>query len=745
MKMSCIVVVVFLIFFAASHTQAQISSGGVPPSFSKLALADAPTVVTANVDRLSLLAEDEAEVGKDIPLRFGMPFEVIYNMENSGVWETLADGSHLWRLRIESPEAYSINLVYRHFWMPQGAKLYLYNADHTMILGAFTDANNKEWDQFATGPVRGDVTILEYWEPAGLSQSGIIEIERVIHAYRDLFDRSTLKDAQGYGSSGSCNNNVNCPEGADWQDDKRAVAMILTSGGFRLCTGALINNVREDLTPYFLTAEHCLGGEATWIFMFNYESPGCDNQNGPTWMTVSGCTRRSANSYSDFGLLELSANPPDSYNVYYGGWSRENSASSWSVGIHHPSGDIKKISFDNNPAIDANYGGSSGGSHWKIGAWEDGTTEPGSSGSPLFDQNHRITGQLHGGTASCSSPNSPDYYGKFAKSWDYGSSASSRLHDWLDPDNTGVTTLDGIDPLGITIVADTTYGDVPLDVLFTGSSLLDVIEWKWFFGDGDSALTQSPAHTYDIAGTYDVSLLVVTAEGDRERTKENYIIALADTMKAADTNVVPYQTFEVTIYATNNVSVNRFTIPFEMTGDLDLTYESFSAVGCRTEYFAQTELIASDPWSDRYTIELIASSNGSLPELEPGSGPILKLTFSVSDAITSGQQTTISLAGYSTYTPTFSGSLLTYEPKILSPVVSYLPCCTGLRGNVDGDPSDNVVISDLTYLVSYLFTGGLPPVCYDEADIDGISPINLADLTYLVAYLFTGGPPPPAC
>ena len=131
--------------------------------------------------------------------------------------------------------------------------------------------------------------------------------------------------------------------------------------------------------------------------MFNYESPNCANNDGPTWMTVQGSIKRANNAFSDFALLELLETPPDSYSVYYSGWSAINEAAQSSVGIHHPSGDIKKISFDYDALLSANYGTSGEPSHWRVIQWDDGTTEPGSSGSPLFDSlTHRIVGQLHG-------------------------------------------------------------------------------------------------------------------------------------------------------------------------------------------------------------------------------------------------------------------------------------------------------------------------------------------------------------
>ena len=281
-------------------------------------------------------------------------------------------------------------------------------------------------------------------EPADAAFPSRVRVSRVVHAYRNLFGREAERD---YGDSGSCNNNVNCAVGDPWRTEIRSVVMILTGGGFRLCSGALVNNTAQDMRRLLLTANHCLGGETSWIFMFNYQSPGCTNQNGPTNQTVQGCVRRASLGDSDFALLELNTPIPASYHPVWAGWSAAGEVPASGVCIHHPSGDIKKISFEDAPLVSDRYLGNSGvtGSHWKVVDWDDGTTEGGSSGSPIFDPDHRIVGQLHGGYASCSSQTS-DWYGKFSMSWDRGSTPATRLRDWLDPGNTGQLTLDALDP-----------------------------------------------------------------------------------------------------------------------------------------------------------------------------------------------------------------------------------------------------------------------------------------------------------
>jgi PKD repeat protein len=456
----------------APFVAGQVSEGGLPYSFQKSSRAVVPTLTLPPVDVPALLAEDRREEALGLPFRFGAPCEMGIGMDEAGAWDALPDGGRLWRLRLESPGAYSINLVYDEFWLPRGARFFLYNDDESSVLGAFTHRNNKPHGKFATGPTRGAACTLEYHEPPGVGQPGRIRIARAVHGYKNVFSRLD----KAFGDSGACNVNVNCPEGTPWADQIRSVAMILTAGGWRLCSGALVNNTRYDHTPFFLTANHCLGGEETWVIMFNYQSPGCSDIDGPTTDTVSGTTLRANNWDSDFALLELSEIPPMEYNVYYSGWSAVDTAPPSTVCIHHPSGDIKKITFDDDPPVSSTYGGTPPGSHWKTVIYELGTTEPGSSGSPLFDDTHRIIGQLHGGTAACDGDvpnNQPDYYGKVALSWNNGVSASQRLRDWLDPDNTGATTLDGInavdsDPPAAEIVAP------PNRALLTGTVAIEV-------------------------------------------------------------------------------------------------------------------------------------------------------------------------------------------------------------------------------------------------------------------------------
>ncbi len=421
----------------ASSAAAQAGAGGLPPS-RRLALAsEVPVEGMPAVDFARLLAEDESNPGEAVPLRFGLGHDVSLGLQNAGAWEDLPGGELLWRLGIRSSGARSINLIFDRFALPPGAELYVHNAAGR-VLGAFTSEHNRDHGMFATEPLAGDALTLEYRVPRG-APLGELRLGQVIHAYRDVLGTDARAAAAGTGptgaggtkASGACNININCPLGASWQNDKRSSARLIMGGV--LCSGALVNNTAGDQKQYFLTANHCYSGNpATWVFQFNYESPTCNGTNGVP-QSVTGSVLRTKNGTADHCLVEITQPIPSSYNVYYSGWSRLTSGSTTSTGIHHPLGDIKKICQDTNTAVSTTVNGVL---VWWVQSWEFGVTEGGSSGSPLYDQSHRIVGQLWGGQASCSFLFN-DYYGRFGVAWNNG------LAGWLDPLGSNQMTLDG--------------------------------------------------------------------------------------------------------------------------------------------------------------------------------------------------------------------------------------------------------------------------------------------------------------
>lgn len=454
--------------FIGSTVQGQINEGGKPISFTKFYKQQQliPVVQMPAFDIDAQLAEDAINDGLKKPYRFGFNHFVNLNIYNSGLWTTLPNGDKLWQIGIKSANALTINLTFNQFNLPAGAKLYLYNADKTQVLGAFTQKNNQPDGEFGADLINGSEIYVEYLEPAAVAGQGNFTIYRVTHGYRDV--GTYLQRA--FGDAGSCQINVNCALGIGWENEIKSVACIV-SGGSEICTGALVNNTANDGTPYFLTANHCLGGSVSaWVFRFNWQASGCPNPgSSPTSNSISGATLRANSAATDMALLELSSTPPASYGVYYSGWNRGTTPATSVMGIHHPSGDIKKISEAANPVNTSTYGGAS---CWQIGTWTQGCTEPGSSGSPLFDQDHRIIGQLYGGPSYCGAPTSSmeDFYGRFDLSWTGGGTSSTRLSNWLDPLGTGPTTLDGYDPNGTPAAFADDAGVASITSPATGSS-----------------------------------------------------------------------------------------------------------------------------------------------------------------------------------------------------------------------------------------------------------------------------------
>ena len=434
---------IFIIFFGQFYIHAQINIGGEPLCFSNKSInKNIPIINLPKQNNTVLIADAELNNIKDQPWQFGKNIDVNINLKEKAVVDTLPNGK-LYRLAIKSENAKTINLRFSNYKIPKDATLYIYNSDKSDIIGGFTNANMQVENIFATGLIKGNNIILEYYEPYEADFSGELIIDRITHGFRGI--NGFNKDFE---DSGKCNINVACDDGT-WQNEIRSVCMLVT-GGNGFCTGVLVNNTQEDKIPYILTAAHCYIHPVDMVFMFNWESETCDSPTlTPAHNDLSGAEYLALNYDSDFCLFRMNDVPPDEYEVFYAGWDANDIASENSVGIHHPSADIKKISYDEHPSVSDLYFSNQGiaDSHWRI-LWDrETTTEPGSSGSPLFNENHKIIGQLHGGYASCQYNDEFDWYGKFSYSWDHDNRPYRSLKSWLDPLNSGVKDIEGFDPV----------------------------------------------------------------------------------------------------------------------------------------------------------------------------------------------------------------------------------------------------------------------------------------------------------
>ena len=460
MKKFFVLTVIFLlvnsVLIAQSGTKAQ------PFSFGKKGISQAIDVnIMPKTDNESLLEEDAIRQDKSLPLRTSIGFSVAKTLDNSGRKDILEDGSILWRSKFVSEGAIMTYLVFDKFNIPEEAKLFIYSPDQTQVFGPYTNDDVQTVGKLVTDDIIGDEMIVEYYEPANASFKGEFQIAAVMHVYRDFLHlKSDTKGHHG-DADGTCHIDVVCPEAQPWQNPIKSVVCISITayvpdeggwGGY-LCSGALVNNVRMDKTPYVLSAEHCIAADdQTHKFYFRYHTYECNGTSGYSGYVANGgnivarSNAASIDNGSDFLLLRI-IRDLNSFqwrdSIVFAGWDASGAASVGAA-IHHPGGDWKKISFPK--SVTTITSGPLAYKYFKV-AWltnpNKGVTEQGSSGSPLFNANQLVIGTLTSGSSYCSNPYGTDNYGRLFYHWNNNNAPNNanKLKPWLDPDNTGTTTL----------------------------------------------------------------------------------------------------------------------------------------------------------------------------------------------------------------------------------------------------------------------------------------------------------------
>ncbi|WP_179018895.1 T9SS type A sorting domain-containing protein [Winogradskyella forsetii] len=449
-----------LLFTCVLAFAQQIPEDVKPPSWKQANLSDLVPFKLPSFDLKKLQDEDKInDKDKSIPWRFGHDIYVDHNFHDVGEWTTLENGDRIWRMAYTSKGAYSINFLFDVFSIPEGAKLYVYNKDKTDLLRPFTHYNNNPEEVLGTWLVQGSHAYIEYYQPANVVGEAKLTVGSVVHGYR-----STATYEKSLGDSGNCNQDVDCditPPGSDpfelntRKEEIKAASAMIVVGGSGACSGTLVNNTNNDGKAYFMTANHCRGGEGSWAFRFNWRSPNTScstttpSTNGSFNQTVSGSVLRANSAESDMELVEITDTSffTNNTDLVWAGWNRSTvDVPVVNFGIHHPSGDIQKVCREDDGAYRANVNFEIPNTKmWYIDQWELGVTEPGSSGSGLFNETGHLIGMLSGGGAACngtSNNGAPDYYGRFDVAWDFGSSTSTRLKEWLDPSDSGIEILD---------------------------------------------------------------------------------------------------------------------------------------------------------------------------------------------------------------------------------------------------------------------------------------------------------------
>ncbi|MBS0647430.1 MAG: trypsin-like peptidase domain-containing protein [Verrucomicrobia bacterium] len=407
-------------------------------------------VPSKNID--SLISQEKREIAQSSelkPFKLADPTKVNLDILKLTTWTYDKEFAY-GKFTLKLSGALSSSINFDKFYLPKNTELFVYNENGRMITGPITERENNKDGIWGSWVYQGELLTIEIKTPIASMKELILHSDNVAYGYKEIY--KSIK-VGGFGTSGPCNINVICPLGNGWEGERNSVSTILSANGGEFCTGSLVMNTCGTNIPYYLTANHCFeqgnSNVPGWRFAFQAWSTTCPNPGVNTnGVMYNGATLRARNAPSDFCLVELNQTPPANSGLHYGGWNRSATPAQNATGIHHPSGDLMKISRANNPVTVASFAGTTN-QHWRAnwspqnnGSGEIVTpvTEGGSSGSPLYDQNHRIIGQLHGGPSFCNGTQLWDFYGRFDLSWTGGGTNSTRLSNWLDPNNSGATT-----------------------------------------------------------------------------------------------------------------------------------------------------------------------------------------------------------------------------------------------------------------------------------------------------------------
>lgn len=484
---------------------AQESEGGKPlsmtPSYigNMLPQKDVPQISLTAPDIDALISEDERIAqNPSKPVRIGACIASDISFPKSGMLVRQPDGKNIWFAKITVSGARALGIYYDKFKLPDGVKYFINNSNGKQVLGAYTSANNPDDGKWVTDKVQGEVMNLELDIDAGVDIDSIqLHINNVadyykgiryLQVYADLISNystnvanKTTNTLASWDSSSSCEINAICPIGNAYTIQRKATVAIqylgtgLLLGYVLACTGTLMNNTKQDCTPYVLTATHVEASNSTsnttfsqWQFYFLYETPSCAYavSLGPPagYRTLVGATFKARASYDsssnslvgDFLLLKLKGTLTTADSAYFAGWNIATTATAGTYTcFHHPEADVKKVSNTTSVSANGNFNGGGQNTHWQVN-WLNGGVEEGSSGSGLFDPNGRLIGDLSGapdpnacmGASGYTMTTTQAEYSKLTLNWSYvhqqPSDSTTRLKDWLDPTNSGVTILDAI-------------------------------------------------------------------------------------------------------------------------------------------------------------------------------------------------------------------------------------------------------------------------------------------------------------
>ena len=413
----------------------------------------AETLRLAMPDPQPVLAAD-ADAGRKSSARFAVAIPIDVTPQSHGTW-LRADGVSTWQLDIEVAGALNLNLGFSKFRLPPATVLTVVgNNGNELTFGRDQDLQGQLW----TPVVSGDRVRISLTGPSDVAS----EAQFLLHAVNAGF-RPFHAGEQSTAKAASCHVNAACDRGA-WSRERRSVARI-TATGVLYCTASLLNNTAGDRTPLLLTANHCVATPAqaaATVVYWKHEASSCSGFGHDPGIFQVGAVLLATSARNDFTLMRLIADPPPEADAYFSGWDKR--AQQWTsvTGLHHPANGARRISHF---AGTTDFAGVTVSAYSEpdfvgsqvspvfhyIPSWTKGMVEGGSSGSGLWNAQHRLVGQLSGSVAECtgsSTSRGASWYGRFDLNWTDAPTPATSVAIWLDPLGTGEQFVDGVEAAG---------------------------------------------------------------------------------------------------------------------------------------------------------------------------------------------------------------------------------------------------------------------------------------------------------
>lgn len=351
----------------------------------------------------------------------------------AGEWSWTPDGRRVWRARLRASGARALRLRFESFSMPGEVLLYGEGRDETAA-GPYGGGGPHRDGGFWSGLVPGEAVTVEYRPAEAVTAVDALPFQLQALARIDspqLPLPSTPRNPSGPPprAIAGCHLDASCFPEVEDRENPGVVLVYVTQGqGSYSCTGFLINpRFESDRTMLLLTAGHCIDTAEKArdaAFLWRYQTEECYGdpdwkrwKTRPVWTTGARLLVSRADDRYDFALLALDRNNLRGVGGLgqLGWWPRLPRIGQEVFTVGHPDGGYKRAAVGT--VVPFRWRGLSSSGFGTV-QWRLGTTEGGSSGSPLlarYEGQDYVVGVVAGNNTT---PGRPDQNSPWGPSCD---------------------------------------------------------------------------------------------------------------------------------------------------------------------------------------------------------------------------------------------------------------------------------------------------------------------------------------